>query len=300
MSDVPATFPASVLLATDLGPRSDRAFDRALQLARAWKARLVVLTVVDHAAEQAQDMLAGRPSPAWYRPLTPLATAERELSADARQDGVEIAVRLAEGEPGPAIVQIARAEGCGLIVVGVARHEILGRIALGSTADWLVRHSGVPVLVVRQRVRHAYRRLLAATDFSASSRHALETARTLFPQAETVLLHGFEVPYLGLSDGDRDETVAQVAARARREAEDFLAQTAVSANRLPAPLVVEHGDPARLARLYAEQYPVDLTVVGTHGRGAVFELLIGSTARRILESAATDTLVVRDPRAAGG
>ena len=37
--------PRGILLASDLGARSDRAFDRAVQLARAWDARLVELAI---------------------------------------------------------------------------------------------------------------------------------------------------------------------------------------------------------------------------------------------------------------
>ncbi|WP_374577666.1 universal stress protein [Phenylobacterium sp. J367] len=39
--------PKTVLLATDLSSRCDRAQDRSLQLARRWNARLVLVTVVE-------------------------------------------------------------------------------------------------------------------------------------------------------------------------------------------------------------------------------------------------------------
>ena len=40
-----------------------------------------------------------------------------------------------------------------------------------------------------------------------------------------------------------------------------------------------------------------LVVLGTHGRSAFFEVLIGSVAKQIMEELPCDALVVRDPRA---
>jgi len=37
---------------------------------------------------------------------------------------------------------------------------------------------------------------------------------------------------------------------------------------------------------------VDLTVVGSHGHGAIFEAVVGSTERKLLDSHAGDLLIV--------
>jgi hypothetical protein len=41
------------------------------------------------------------------------------------------------------------------------------------------------------------------------------------------------------------------------------------------------------------------TVLGTHGRSGLFEVLIHTTAKRILHAAPGDVLLIRDQRAAG-
>jgi len=295
----PSATPRTILLATDLGPRSDRALDRALLLARHWNARLIAVTVLDPDAAQTRDILAGSHPPAWYRAEEPEASARRQLGDAAGTAGVQVTTRVEQGDVGEALLRIAQAEDCDLIVTGVARHEILGRIALGSTVEWLARHSPVPVLAVRQRARHDYRNLLAASDFSDSSRHALESAAAMFPQAALSLLHGFDVPYLGLRDTGREDAIAQVAEQAKRDADQFLRQLQLPASDKPVRTIVERGDPAYLVRLYAQQYPVDLVVLGSHGRSALYDIVIGSVARRILELAPVDTLIVRAPDAGG-
>ncbi len=77
----------------------------------------------------------------------------------------------------------------GLVVAAVSRNETLGRLLLGSTIEQVARALTVPLLVVRRRVRGSYRRVLVATDFSASSRLAWQAAVRLFPQADLTIYH---------------------------------------------------------------------------------------------------------------
>jgi len=58
---------------------------------------------------------------------------------------------------------------------------------------------------------------------------------------------------------------------------------------------VEQGHPVQLVREYVRDKGADLVVLGTHGRGAMLEALVGSTAKSILSSLPCDALVVRAP-----
>ncbi len=288
--------PRGILLATDLSGRCDRALDRAVLLARRWGARVVAMTVIEPDASAPQQ--TSRPdTPDWYVQEDPVRVATRSLARAAGADDVDWKVRVEEGHAGRNLLRVAEEEGCSLIVTGVARYETFGRMMLGSTVDWLVRHSRLPVLVVRNRARGDYRSLVAASDWSPSSRHALESAAGLFPETSVSVLHGFDVPFLGMLDTSRDSAIEQTRQQALSEGRSFLAELAMPPEAGEPPrLVVEHGDPARLLRLYAQQYDADLAVVGTHGRSALFDAVIGSVAKRILEQAPIDVLVVRDPR----
>lgn len=288
--------PRSILLATDLGGRCDRALDRAVLLARRWNARLVVMTVIEPDATVPQPG-SRLEMPGWYVEQAPALLATRQLARDAGAEDVRASVRVEQGHVGRNLLRVAEEEGCSLIVTGVARHEVFGRMVLGSTVDWLVRHSPLPVLVVRNRARNDYRTLVAASDWSPSSKQALESATGLFPEAVVSILHGFDVPFLGMLDSNRDTAVAQTREQALSDGRAFLGELAAPGIAGEPPrLVVEHGDPARLLRLFAQQYGTELAVVGTHGRSALFDVVIGSVAKRILEQAVIDVLVVRDPR----
>lgn len=288
--------PRSILLATDLGGRCDRALDRAVALARQWQARLVAVTVLDPSSVfLARESPVQRPG--WPRRLDPVDAARRRLRSDADADDLEIVVRVEQGQPGDTLLRIAEEEGCGLLVTGTARNETFGRMVLGSTVDWLSRRAALPLLVVQDRPRGAYRDIVAATDFSESSGHALRTAVDLFPQARLHLLHALDVPLLGLRDVRRGEELEAARSRVLLDGRAFLEAAAIAPEaRQRATVVVEPGEPARLVQEYARDHECDLVVLGTHGRSALADMLLGSSARAILEKARTDVLVVRGPR----
>ncbi len=291
--------PGTILLATDLSARCDRALDRAVQLARQWQARLVAVTVVDPGT-LSETRVRAAPQPSWGGDDNgPVARTLRQLRRDAAATDVDIVVRVEEGRVNETLARVAAEEGAGLIVTGIARSESLGRTVLGSTVDWLVRHATVPVLVVRDRTRGAYRNIVLASDFSPSARLALERAAGLFAGVPMTVFNAFEVPFLGMMDPKAQSAIAQGREAATREGQDFLASAALDpAQREAIRLHVEHGEPVRLTYEYARDHEADLIVLGTHGRSALFDILIGSIARRILETAATDILLVRNPAAA--
>ena len=288
--------PRSILLATDLGARSDRALDRAVQLAKDWQSPLVVATVIEAGAGRI-DLMALRDPPDWYRGEDPEQVAERQLLEAMSAQGVDARFRVERGPPGDRLLEVAEAEGCELVVAGVARHESLGRAVLGSTVDRLARRSPVPVLVVRVRVQGPYRRMLVASDWSASAEHAMRTAMAMFPQSAITVLHGYEVPMAGLMDTTREQMLAAVRDQALADGREFIARCQPPGGVGSVSLVVERGDPSLLMRMYASQYPVDLAVVATHGRSALLDVMLGSVAQRLLEDLPLDTLVVRKPSA---
>lgn len=280
--------PRAILLATDLSSRCDRALDRALFLARQWNARLVALTVVESDAD-------GRMDPAsTHRRLSAHDRIRRDIASSDAQKEVEVVVR--EGDVGDQIRAVAAETGCSLIVTGTARNELFGRIILGSTVERLSRTSRLPLLTVHCRVHGPYGRIVVASDFSSSSRHALDTVIDLIPDAQPTLFHAFDVPFLGLMDTQRDEILAKARSESMTAAQDFLRE----AGHPALPVVLAQGDPAARLQEHADTHDIELIVVASHGRTALYRVLIGSIARRIVETASCDTLLVPEPQARTG
>ncbi|MGE0800807.1 MAG: universal stress protein [Lautropia sp.] len=285
--------PQTIVLATDLSSRCDRALDRSLILARQWHARLVALTVVE--PEGTFDPLAasalGRAG-AQAR-ADAVRQAEQRLRADLSMDDLPLTAKVAQGPVTEAILATCEAEAAGLIVTGIARDQVLSRIVLGSSVDVLARRSPVPLLVVRSRARAPYDEVVVASDFSPSSRVALETAAALFPEAGFVLFHAFSDPYPALAGMDSAQARSSGHQIAQGEAAAFLQSCDLPPTvRDRIRMTLAHGDAGALLRARSRMQPATLVVLGTQRRSGLMGLLLGSVAQRILEQTENDVLVV--------
>lgn len=78
---------------------------------------------------------------------------QSEIANRARQAlsnaGLGDDVGLLEGEPGPALVDLAEGEGFDRIVLGGGKTSPLGKVQLGSITEFVVLNSNVTVTLVR-------------------------------------------------------------------------------------------------------------------------------------------------------
>jgi len=286
--------PATILVATDLSARCDRALDRAVQLAKQWNARILAVHAVE--TEDYPDLSRIWEMPSWRRPPDPEQRARDQLLADLADLSVAIDVHVEAGKPADIVLAAAARESAGLIVTGVARDEPLNRSLLGDTVHRLMRNSPAPLLITRNKARAPYRRVVVATDFEASSRHALEAATRFFPEADFTLFNGYDVPFASYLT--KEEVKVGFRDMEEEAANRFLAEADIAEEvRHRIGRLIEHGVPEALLRDYVRGHGVDLTVVGSHGGGAIYELVVGSTARRIIDTVPGDVLLVRDPGA---
>lgn len=283
----PDTTPRRILLATDLSCRCDRAQDRAVWLAERWGAKLHLLHVLEHGREEER--------PSWRRGCSaPELLAERQMRAAIQDRAVAAEVVLRRGSAADVILQAAAELDSDLIVTGIARDETLTRAVLGTTVDRLVHRAPMPVLVVKNRAGRAYDHIVVASDFSPSSAHAFRQALRLFPDARMTLLHAYRVPFEGFISKDANR--GEILGDAERQCAAFLAGMPVAEERRDRlECLIEYGSPDELIGAYVWDKEVDLAVVGTHGSSGVFDILIGSTAERLLETLPCDVLVVREP-----
>lgn len=281
--------PGRILLVTDLSCRCDRALDRAIRLARAWQAELIVLHVIE--GEDAPDL------PAFRRGREARAElAERLIRSDIGGSGVRFDVAIERGRPADVILRKAAELCAGLIVTGIAREETLTRAILGTTVDRLVRWAPMPVLVVKNRAHRDYETMVVASDFSPSSKHATEQAAALFPEARTLLFHAYRVPFAGFLDNDLSRS--EIREQAEQDCSNFFSRLALPPEALRnLKCRIEHGSADAVIGAYVWDNKVDLVAIGTHGRSGTFDVLVGSTAEILLSYLPCDMLVVREPRA---
>lgn len=285
LPDVPHGLPRTLLFTTDLSARCDRAFDRAVALAEEWKADLVAV----HALSAARET-AGGDLPSWRRGPDPLQRAAARLRQDQLDASWPVSTVVAEGAPADVILEAAKARGADLILTAISRDNGLERLLLGSSLDRLLREATVPVLIVRQRPRTPYRRIVVATDVSEASRRALHRAVDFFPDAPLRVIHAYSAPHSALAADPvayRDAYGKAIAA----DVDAFLSVSGLAAARIRE-VRVERGDPAVLIPDYLHAVEADLLVMGTSRKGRLLDLLVGSTARSVLEGVGCDALIV--------
>lgn len=172
--------PVSCLVATDLSARSDRALVRAFRIASRGGGRVVALHVVE------ED----------YPPRL-LATLRQEvhsalhaqIAAMPESRSIQWEVRVENGHDYERIGDVARRQTIDLLVLGGRRAPRFSDLFLASTAQRVVRHSPVPVLIVKTPYRGPYGSALAAVDTSQHSREAIAFALRTFPELLVTAFH---------------------------------------------------------------------------------------------------------------
>jgi len=183
--------PRKVMLATDLTPACDRAFDRAVQLARQWGAHLAVV----HVVETGEREVIG------VEHRTHLASRELELLLEALQErgDVQFSRQLGFGSATERLVGYARELECDFIVTGLAYAKTYGEKLMGSTVEHLVRKARAPVMSVRRRMARPYRSVTIGVDFSEPFRRALDRALALFPGCKLTASHAHDIGFAGMT-----------------------------------------------------------------------------------------------------
>jgi len=147
----------------------------------------------------------------------------------------------------------------------------------------------------------ALKKILVATDFSEPSDAAMaygrELARTFGASltvlhiVDNILTRAYGADGIVLADPELQreiETSAQRQVDAVLFDEDRKMLGAVG-------LVITSNSPSAAIVTYARDASIDLIVMGTHGRGAIAQLLMGSVAERVVRIAPCPVLTVRHP-----
>ena len=139
------------------------------------------------------------------------------------------------------------------------------------------------------------------TDFSTQSERAWALARrlALAVGAEVVLVHVFVEAPLYSEGPFAAERIREVYASGRAWVQEQLRRWEATAHAegVTAKTLLRTGVPHGEIVAAAREEGADLVVIGTHGRGGVDRLLLGSVADRVIRLAPCPVLAVRHPDA---
>lgn len=201
----------------------------------------------------------------------------------------DVDVELPMGDPATVITRIAHRTGATMIVAGLGRHRVMDRVFGDETALRLVRMADVPVFCAATELDHAPRRIVVAVDFSETSLRAARLAIELASPCATIYV-AHVIP--------RDSFAHDVegwGSSYKRDAGDAL-QRIQDQLRVPKDMTFQkillQGDPATELLAFAASVNADLIATGSHGRGFVARMLVGSVTTRLVRCSTCSVLTV--------
>lgn len=215
------------------------------------------------------------------------ARIETALAGEVAWDVLH-GLKVRDGWPPAALDDEVRESGAELLVLGAKHHTTLGRWLGGSTVHNVARMLRVPVLVVGSPPP-AIRRVLVAVDTSSAARPTLEFAERfadLF-DAELRVLYVIEpLPIIpetppSVNPGDYERLL-----------EEECAQKVWPLVGPDAEKVTRHASAETGIAAEAADWAADLVVVGSHGKGFVERMLVGSVTERLLNQLPSPMLLV--------
>jgi len=140
-----------------------------------------------------------------------------------------------------------------------------------------------------------YDRILVPTDGSSEGERAVAHALDVAAVHDAVVHAVYVVDtasYAGMPMESSWEGVTELLRTDAREAVERVSEIAAETG-VPVETAVVDGSPSREIIRYAEGNDCDLIVMGTHGRGGIDRLLLGSVAEKVVRSASIPVLTVR-------
>ena len=269
-------------------------FNSDLHLVRVHAAPLVIGNVIPRVLELAEQALREERL-AGLRKLEALGTECQALAE------IRATTALLEGPVAPTLRDYARKLGVDLIVMSSHARGGIKRIALGSVSDYLIRHTNIPVLVVKRGAsffaatpEETVSRIVVPLDGSALAEQILpDVAKLALRLNATVSLVKVLTPQTysqrqitqaGLPWWDEDIAFAE-ASLAR--AATYLTEEGVAVNQ---DVILSDNVPSAILD-YAARTRADLIAIATRGNGGVNRFLLGTVADEVVRRARVSLLV---------
>lgn len=278
---------ATILVALDPGTASQAAFQQALRLALFLKARLIAVSVTPR---YEGNMHRWKISNADEQLNEPFQRCLEEAKHLAAEKGQQVRAIHTIGDPVEEIVHLAEEEQAGVVLMGYPKRSRIERVILGRTTAKVIGCSPCDVLMVPEHATVNFSRILVGID---GSRYSMEAGQRAL---ELALAFGGEVHALTVIDIPVERSFLYgVLDEARRKSFSPLQTLAGQGERLGVRVVtdIREGSPYATLVKYSEEKNIELIVLGSYGRTALGDILMGSVVERVTSLSSLPTLVVK-------
>jgi len=230
------------------------------------------------------------------------STLDRQKGILERQ-GLRTTVVVNAGLPGTVIPRIATEQNCSLIVVGSHGHNLASEIFLGGTATEILHQATKPILIIRLKVDEDTgqavcagescdftRHVLYATDFSDHAQRAFAHVGKLVEcgARRVTLLHVQDKARLGTHLKDRLEEFNEID----RERLEMLRDRLKDMGDAEIDMEIPYGSPIDEILKRTGNGGASVVVMGSHGRGFISELFLGSVSHNVARHSEAPVLLI--------
>ncbi|MBB5038557.1 universal stress protein [Prosthecobacter dejongeii] len=289
---------SKIIAAIDFTASCRNALREAVRLASLNQAVITAVHVMDeflvHELKRALSTDQASVREEWTQRLTKFVE-DSELGTAQ----VECEVRI--GHPFAELSEVCRVRQADLLVMGAkgSRHDP-GRV--GVIAAKCVRKAPLDVLLVREDASGPYKHLVTCVDFSDNSKEAVRIALALAQQdgASLDCLHVYQsalamsLDYGGMVTPMPLGTDVQAVEMWKKELAEFVGALSGDFPGVKVrTLVLERVNIREAILDHVKETHADMVVLGTRGKTGLRELLIGTTAEKIVANAPCSILAVK-------
>jgi nucleotide-binding universal stress UspA family protein len=278
-----------ILFATDFTESSSKAFKYAKVIAGHFQASVTSAHVL---RASVRDWPKFGADPDYKKLYNETKQMLDKLGRQLHQAGFQADGTLLEGDPVDGILRAIKHHKADLLVLGTHGSRDLERLALGSTAEEILRKAWCPVLTVGPNVRDPYhgavpfRRILLTTDFTPESAAAAPYAFSLAaePASHISICHVLPEGHTRTMDA------TELQAKFMQAAHELMPEEIWEKS---AEYLVEYGDAAEGILQLAAKLDADLIVLGVRSAGTIATHLVPGVAFRVIAGAPCPVLTVR-------
>ncbi len=136
----------NILIATLTGDGKDKIIEKGMRLAEIISGQIILLTVIDNKLNFIMPELIIEATSHWEEDLECVKNEHNKIKEQF--DKIQIETIAVLGNPGSEIIKQAMENEASVIVMGTHGRTGILHIVMGSTAEYVIRHSTIPVLVI--------------------------------------------------------------------------------------------------------------------------------------------------------
>ncbi len=275
-----------VLVAIDRSAMAEEVLKRAISVAKKKDAQLIVMHVIEppfmefpYFKSVDKDEIKNK-----------ITDQINQLNTQAN---VEYYLFVEFGSAADAITLKAQKINANLLIAGSHGKDDIASEYFGSTTLKLIQSTHIPVLIVKNKIKHIYEKMLAPTNLSDYSKQSILFANALFTKPSRKYLFAFR---------NIDELQAMTYHINDKEAKALREITTIKAKTAFEKFVKEVGD-AEMVLIdfkasinedllaYIIEDKADLLVLGSKGVDNLNSFVFGSTASYLVQKSPIDVLV---------